>query len=235
MLKKRITISLLSMISILVVTSFAFVQPAQANTPSPTPTPNPTVESLEQSVGALSTQVANFETELDLNQQALEIKRKEELIPVWVAGAILAVFGISSPLVIARHLRKKIEERLDAAIYRADPTFFPIYIPKNNFSSEKERLKTLGFRTLRSYTMLSEIKPNSIVIYSAKSIEDIQNLVAFINQNELQKDQFAFVIYTSNYIEGADMIYDEFINSTLANNPVTMATHIYALARGLLA
>lgn len=234
MLRKCIAIRVSFILGIVVLLLFAIFQPVLANTTAPTPTLNPTVEALEESVDALSTQVANFETELDLNQQALEIKRKEELIPFWIGGAILAVFGISSPLIVARHLRKKVKEHLDAVIYRADPTFFPIYIPKNNFSSETERLKTLGFRTLRPYTMLSEIKPNSIVIYSAKSIEDIENLVAFIKHNELQEDQFAFVIYTSNYIEGADMIYDEFINTTLANNPVTMATHIYALARGLL-
>jgi hypothetical protein len=97
-----------------------------------------------------------------------------------------------------------------------------------------ERLKALGFRALRKYTMLSEIKPGSIVIYTAQTLEEIRKLKDFIEHEEIQEEQFAFIIYTSSRIDGADLIYEAFDNVTFANSSVTMATHIYALARGLL-
>jgi len=215
--------------------SFAPATPAQVETP--TPTPDPTLAALETQVNGLSTQVAYFETEVSLNKEAVKVQAQKDFMPYFiaalVAGAVGAYFGITSPREAERRLKEKIEEQLDKAVFRVDPTLFPIYMPRSGHDPEITRLRRLGFEEIRPYSDLEDVKPGSIVVYPAKDLDDIDTLASVIQARGWKPDQFAFIIYTPGRIEGGEKIYKTFDNITFANNTITIATHLYALARGM--
>jgi len=229
----------------LLIPPLAFLQitqPAVAqSTVGATPTPDPTLVSMQDTIDAMGIQIAILESEVSLYKQAAEIQSIKDFAPTFVILLMVAAIGIAfaviSPLIMLRWAKDKIEKSLDAAIYRANPTFFPIYIPNQDFENETRLLKKLGFRKLKAYNPpILDVKPNSIVIYPAKSIDDIDALIDFMSEKQLTREssQFAFIVYTKGRIEDGDKIYQAYDLITYANSPVTIVTHIYALARGLM-
>lgn len=229
---------------ILLLWSFlALPRAARVYAQDPTPTPDPTIVALEAQVSTLSTQVANFETQVSLNKEAVRLETMKELNNILIAAGSIAVvgfaFGLSSPFILYRWARERTKSEMDKAIFRANPTRLPVYVPHSDFEGETRRLRRLGFRVLRPYTTLHEVQPVSIVIYRAKDLSEIKELEDFLREKKekdekWKPDEMAFIIYTSKHIQGGDEIYKVFDNITFANNTITVATHIYALARGLI-
>jgi len=229
-------------------------QAAHAQGSGPTTTPDPVI-ALETQVSAQSTEIALFNDRMDLHQERVEIDVDKRLQPYLIGGAILVALaslaGVTSwanfktkahELLkqsdmryeeLAKQAGLRAEERLNAAIYRADPTYLPIHVPAANFSDEVRRLRLLGFQNLKPYSSLTTKQTSGIIIYSASDAQDIQALEHFILDFQLRPDQAALIIYTPGRIEGGEKIYKAFDNVTFANNAVTVATHIYAVARGL--
>lgn len=215
---------------------FFYSAAAQGTPPTPTPTIEPTVIALQQQVEALSTQVAGFEAQIDLKEQSLQLDATRQMLPYQTWAAIIAilatVFGISSPFVVYRYLSQKFQKQLDRAVYKSDPTYYPIFIPGNNFSREEKRLRQLGFRNLRPYVSLTSAQLQGIVIYSAKDLHDVEVLSAFVKDNSADAKKVAFVIY-AQYIPGGVEAMGEFDGFSFANHPVTIASQVYALVRGM--
>lgn len=223
-----------------------FAWPAQAydvlaqNAPTltPTVTPNPTLVALQAQVDSLIAQIDILESRVDLNKQAMEIQTAKDMFPILISMGVTAIvgagIGLSSPFLIRKWVREKTEKQLNAAMYKADPTYLPISVPAQGFEIEKKRLKKLGFRALRTYAMLTPAQSRGIVVYLAESKDDMDTLGHFIEDQELNPDQVAFVVYTQERIEGANEIVCTFGSIVFANSPVTIATHIYALARVLV-
>lgn len=160
-----------------------------------------------------------------------------------IAAGVIAVlglaFGFSSPFILYRWARERTKKEMDQAIFRANPTRLPIYVPRLAFENETRRLRQLGFRVLRPFTTLDEVQLGSVVVYKAKDLAEIIELEEFLKEKLSQDktwkpEQIAFIIYSPKYIDKGEEIYKAFDNVTFANNPVTVATHIYALARGLI-
>lgn len=221
----------------------------QTQDPStPTPTLDPTDQAFQAQIEVLTTRVVILESRVDLNKQAAEIQVKQITLPIVIGAAVLAAIGIGSPLVLITQVRKRMESRfaatvaefsskmkkdLDAVFYRVDPTYLSIHIPSHSFTKEKARLEKLGFRSLRTYSMLTKAQTRGIVVYMAESKDDIDTLQRFIDDQQLDPERVAFIIYTCDRVEGLNDMVRVFGSIVFANSPVTIATHIYALARVL--
>ena len=205
--------------------------------PTPTATIDPAVVQLQQQVQSLSTQVANAEQQLDLKKETLQLEATKQMLPYqsWatVIAILATVFGISSPLVVYRYLSQQFQKRLDEAIYRADPTYHPIHIPAVDFEKEEKRLQALGFKNLMPYASLTDRQLSGIVVYAAKDLPDVKNLAKFVKDKKADAAKVAFVIYASGFIQGGIEAMEPFDGFSFANHPVTIASQIYALVRGM--
>jgi hypothetical protein len=224
-----------------------------------TPTLDSTITALERRVFELeaSDKVANEQNAAD--KQSVENEIQKGLLPVYIVGIIFAALGISSAVGVwiwIRNFIKKtktqvemeMREKLDQAFYNADPLYFPIYVPNDDqFKIERKRLKKLGFRDLRPYGGLSEGILDGIVIIripgnnfgekedciqaesALKSLED------FMLKHNTESKKVAFVLYISGSgrLPMANHFASKYDNMVIANMPVTIAEHIYALVRGL--
>ena len=229
--KFAVVMTILASLSLFI--TFTSVQAQGTNQSTNTPTPNETVAALETQVQALSTQVAYMEKQLDLKEQALQLDAKKELIPFYVVSVFIALAGLSSPYVVYKYLAGKFQKQLDQAIYHADPTYFPIYFPSVGFDHEKKRLQSLGFKNLHPYASLTQQQLSGVVIYAARDLGDIETLADFIKDKKADSAKVAFVIYTSGPIKGGVEAMEPFDGFSFANHPVTIASQIYALVRGM--
>lgn len=218
---------------------------AQGTPPTPTPTIEPTVIALQQQVEALSTQVAELSDSTAENKQSIG-DLLEKYLPISIALASLGLLGI--PVVVIglinywKNLQKKM---LDEAFYKVDPLYYPIQVPATHFDEGKKRLQNLGFRDLREYTFLDEPQTRGIVIYQIPmnmgketALADLRAFETFITtmkkSQKLNPKTVAYVVYLEGRLDEASGLPGLFENIVLANMPVALATHIYALARGLM-
>lgn len=219
-----------------------------------TATPTLSVVELQETVNALSTQVAYQATQVGLNKEAVEVQSIKDLIPLIGLMGALSLVGLASPFVAAQVVKSETKKQLNKAMYKVDPTRFPIHVPQNGFESEKLRLKRLGFKNLRPYMGLGSSQLDGIVIFVARldSVEetdseklkdikrtsaDIVNLGGFIRDNNADPSKLAFVIYTKEQIPlyvFQSEIPASFDTIVYANSSVTIAMHIYSLARLLM-
>jgi hypothetical protein len=230
---------------ILVLTLLSIIHPVNAQII--TPTVDPTLVKLQQDVTMLSTEVAFQEKQVELYKQAVEIDSLNKVTSILIGGGIisacLVIFGITSPFVAYRWAEKEMKKRLDAAMYRVDPTYLPIFIPQNGFEIEETRLVELGFANLRKYVTLTETGDNGIVIYKVKpdvdnhkSCKDLEALAIYLVNEKVNARQKAFLLYTPERIDpvALSVLPKEFDSIVFANSPATLAMHIYSLARILI-
>jgi hypothetical protein len=224
---------------------FFYSAAAQGTPPTPTPTIEPTVVALQQQVEALSTQVAGLSDSTVKNKQAIG-DLQEKYLPISIALASLGLLGI--PVVgigLINYWKNLQKKMLDEAFYKVDPPHYPIQIPASRFDEGKKRLQNLGFRDLREYTFLDEPQTRGIVIYQITmsmgketALADLRAFESFITSmkkaQKLNPKEVAYVVYLEGRLDEASSLPGLFENIVLANMPVALATHIYALARGLM-
>jgi len=223
-----------------------------------TPTPNPTIVALEEKISTLEAQVETLNIRKDTDIQALEIKVQKELTPVYIWFSLLSAVGVTSitGAVIwinnfIKNTRKQVEDetrkKLDQAFYNADPLYFPLYVPAQNFTIETERLKKLGFKDVRGYRGLREGILDGVIVVripgenfkdnkedAAHADTAIGSLEDFIKNYGADKKRTAFVLYiTGGQLQSASKLATLYGNVVIANMPVTIAEHVYALVRGL--
>lgn len=252
--------ALLALALLLLLLSAGNARPARAQAPGATP--DPTIVALQEQVDHLSTRVADFEMKVDLNQQSLENKTFEQFLPLLIWSSVVAViaiiFGVASPLILLQRANERtrqqldranertrqqldqaderVKQVLDQAVYRADPTNLTIHVPQDDFTAEATWLERIGFHKLRSYKEIEALtgdQLDGVVIYPARNIDDVRRLAKHIQSNHVGARQAAFIIYTGGRIENGEEIYQTFRGVTYANNVVTIAVHIYSLARML--
>jgi hypothetical protein len=241
------------------------IQPVSAQTvspiPSPTVTPNPTIIALENRIGTLEADVSLLDDRKDVDKQSLQNDVQKTLLPVYIWFAVLSALGVSSAVGawtwyknFMEKTQKQVEEetrkKLDQAFYNADPLYYPLYAPDDDeFKVERKRLAKLGFRDIRLYGGLRPSILNGIVIFRvpgknfeisedrAHAESALNALEDFMIQNEFEKKKTAFVLYIagSGRLPKANEFAAKYDNIVIANMPVTIAEHIYALVRGLTA
>jgi hypothetical protein len=247
----------------LVIGGFAIVlvnQSVIAQNAPPTPTPNPTFVALEERVKELESKVKLLEGQKETDKQKLELEIQKQLLPIYVGGIILGAFGLSTAYslwkaytIFTEKTKKQLEEdtrkKLDQAFYNADPLYFPLYVPANGFDLEIRRLKKLGFKDLRKYGGLREGILGGIIVVRIpgenfrNNREDqdhaetaLQAFEEFVLENKAHEKNVAFVLYiTGGQLDKASELVAKYDNVVIANMPVTVAGHVYALVRGLTA
>ena len=231
--------------------------PAAAQT-QPTPTPDPEILRLQLEVEALKAQMEVYRQAAEF-QAMKEVQPFVIFSLVFTAIAAItgvgaaAVFGLAWRAVgrgkkeISNELEKTkaevdttIRKQLNTAIYRVDPLYFPVHIPGERFETERKRLEYLGFAALRPYTSLSDRLRQGIVVYQPDAenpVPDLETLIAFMQDERQPADpeKVGFVIYHTRIPpDTVKKLFDAFPGSvTIANNAVTVASAIYAVARGL--
>jgi len=231
---------------------------AQTSQLTDTPTPNPTIVVLEAKINALESQVETLNARKDADKQALENEVQKELIPVYIWFSLLSAVGLTSitSAVIwinnfIKSTKKQVEDetrkKLDQAFYNADPLYFPLYVPDQDFAIETERLKKLGFKDVRGYKGLREGILDGVIVVRipGENFKDnkedvahadaaIGSLEDFIKSYKADKKSTAFVLYiTGGLLQSASKLAALYGNVVIANMPVTIAEHVYALVRGL--
>lgn len=224
------------------------------------PIPNPTLVALEERIKTLETNVENIQERKDVENQALQNQFQKALMPIYIGGLILAALGVSTAASLwtayknfTEKMKKQLEEdtrkTLDQAFYNADPLYFPIYVPANGFDLEIKRLKKLGFRDLRKYGGLREGILNGVIVVRVpgenfrENREDqshaetaLDAFEEFVVANNANEKKVAFVLYiTGGPLNKASELVAKYDNVVIANMPVTVAGHVYALVRGLTA
>jgi hypothetical protein len=235
------------------------IQPVAAQnvspTPSPTVTPNPTITVLENRISTLEADVNLLIERKVIESQILQLQNEKQLLPIYIGGGILSMLGLSTVIGLwiayknftkktIKQLEEDTRKTLDDAFYNADPRNFPVYIPKRNFELEKQRLKKLGFKKMTEYEFLPEIGSKGIIIYSIsgsdfkdesikkKAVQEIKDIEGYIQENK--NAPYAYVIYIKGQLKEAGDLVNEYDNVATANMPVTIAGHLYTLARGLM-
>lgn len=232
---------------------------AQAN-PSATPSPNPTIVALEEKIKTLEDDVKLLNDRKDLENEKLKLQTEKQLLPIYIGGVILGALGLSTAIGswaayknFTEKTRKELEEKtrktLDQAFYNADPLYYPLYVPDQGFETEIKRLKKLGFKDLRRYGGLSQGILNGVIIVripgeNFKESEEEQvfaesalnTLQDFMSEYKTDEKNIAFVLYiTGGNLPKASELTAKYDNVVIANMPVTVAGHVYALVRGLTA
>jgi|GEM_PF-3500959 len=225
-----------------------------------TPTPNPTITVLEERVKALEADVKLLNERKDLESETLKLQAEKQLLPIYIGGIILGALGLSTAIGswlayknFTEGTRKELEEKtrktLDKAFYNADPLYYPVYVPDNGFETEIKRLKKLGFKDLRRYGGLSPGILNGVIVvrvpgenfrdnreeqtYAESALSALQD---FITEHKADEKNAAFVLYiTGGNLPKVSELAAKYDNVVIANMPVTIAEHVYALVRGLTA
>jgi hypothetical protein len=152
----------------------------------------------------------------------------------------------------AETIKQKVEEdtrkTLDRAFYNADPLYYPLYVPASGFDLEIKKLQKLGFKNLLKYGGVREGILNGVIIVripgeNFRKQQDVDLAEAalnafekFVNENKAYEKKIAFVLYiTGGLLEKANEVTKKYDNIVIANMPVTVAGHVYALVRGLTA
>jgi hypothetical protein len=231
---------------------------AQTAQPTETPMPNPTIMALEAKINALESQVETLNARKDVDKQSLENQVQKELIPIYIWFSLLSLVGVTSITSAAiwinnfiKNTKKQVEDetrkKLDQAFYNADPLHFPLYVPDQNFALETERLKKLGFKDVRGYKGLREGILDGVIVVRipGENFKDnkedmahadaaIGSLEDFIQDHKADKKRTAFVLYvTGGQLQSASKLAALYGNVVIANMPVTIAEHVYAMVRGL--
>lgn len=235
-------------------------QTVSAQTVQPTATPNPTITVLEKRVGDLETEVKILKAQKEVDKQGLQLEIQKQLWPIYVGGLILGALGLSTAFSLwtayknfTEKTKKQLEEdtrkTLDQAFYNADPLYYPLYIPLNGFEVETKRLEKLGFKDLRKYGGLREGILNGVIVVHipGENFRDnredqdhaetaLKAFEEFVLQNKAHEKKVAFVLYiTGGNLPMASELATRYDNIVIANMPVTIAEHVYALVRGLTA
>lgn len=209
---------------------------AQGNptaTPVP-PTANPTMHPSD--LEKINTKLEDLDDRVD--------NLEEKTLPFIIWMAVLAAIGLGSPLVLTKVAYSYHKKALDEAIRKADPRNFPVYVPKRNFDVERQNLQKLGLKQLRTYEFLGEIEERGVVVVhipgenfdkdekaKKRLIETVEELQAFMNEN---KDKpLAYVIYIKGQPQELRGLLESG-NVAASNMPITIAGHIYTLARSLM-
>jgi hypothetical protein len=201
---------------------------AKAQQATPTASPAPT-QALEPTVQALTTEVSDLTKTVETQAKTFDV-----MLSVIAVATVAA--GVAGVTVISgmKWAETRFKDRLNQAIYRVDPTYFTLYIPKHDFEKEKRRLELLGFKNLRPFAALSSAQKEGITVFKAVTPEDVKVLRRFLTEEKVDLSKAAFVIYVQGKLDEAYELANEFDNVVAANFPVTIATQVYALARGLL-
>jgi len=233
---------------------------AQTAQPTDTPTPNPTITVLEERVKVLEADIKLLDGRKDLESETLKLQIEKQLLPIYVGGVILGALGLSTVIGswmayknFTDKTRKELEEEtrktLDQAFYNADPLYYPLYVPNDGFEVEIKRLRKLGFKDLRKYSGLNQGILNGVIVVripgeNFKENREEQNyaesamntLQVFMAEHNASEKKAAFVLYiTGGTLSKASELAAKYDNVVIANMPVTIAEHVYALVRGLTA
>lgn len=232
---------------------------AQGN-PTAISTPNPTVAALEERIETLEADVKLLENRNELESETLKLQIEKQLLPIYIGGVILGALGLSTAIgswaayksfteKTKKELEEKTRQTLDKAFYNADPLYFPLYVPHQGFDTEIKRLKKLGFKDLRRYGGLSQGILNGVIVaripgenfkenkeerdFAESALKTLQN---FITEHKADEKNAAFILYiTGGNLSKASELAAKYDNVVIANMPVTIAEHVYALVRGLTA
>ena len=236
------------------------LHPVSAQTAQPTVTPNPTITVLEERITTLESDIKLLNERKDIESQKLQLQTEKQLLPIYVGGIILGTLGLSTAIGswlayknFTEKTRKELEEKtrktLDQAFYNADPLYYPLYVPNDGFEIEIKRLRKLGFKDLRKYSGLNQGILNGVIVVripgeNFRESREEQNyaesalnaLQVFMTEHNASEKKAAFVLYiTGGTLSKASELAAKYDNVVIANMPVTIAEHTYALVRGLTA
>jgi len=176
----------------------------------------------------LKTKIDSLQTQVNDNTKDINnFKSKIHNIIFYAILANLSFWGI-----IIWTAGKTIKKITEKAIYKVDPTYLEVKIPSENFDNEAKRLKVLGFKNLKEYSILDDSCLSGCIICSVNNENQAATLKNFLEDKKPNEFKVGYVIYTRLRIE--PIIFEKFDNITFANSPLTLVNAVYAVARGTI-
>ncbi len=207
-------------------------------------------------VGELTTRVESLEAIHDQNLKAFQWQLDQKLFilgSIAVFISFLAGFlGYKTYDGLDRVIKEKVNSSLEKALYQLDPTYLPIHIYKgrvrrNLKKGEKprtaardslpdvvRRLELTGLLNVGEITYLDKVTQTGITILPIDDEADEDEFIKFIKGGKVKLDpeEAGFILYAPRGYE-IKKAQTAFENTTIANMPVTVASMVLVVGRGL--
>jgi len=182
----------------------------------------------KDTIPSLATKLESVETEVHLNSKEIRNFKKIYKIVIGTIGFV----GFATLWGFSAYVRRKVKKIVDKAIYKVDPTYLEVKVPRDNFTYEARKLTWLGFKNFKTYPWLDNSCLAGCVIYKADNDHDAITLQKFIKDKKPDEHKVGYVLYTRARIDHS--LFEEFNNVTFANSPLTLINAVYAVARGIV-
>lgn len=214
--------------------------------------PASTSSSLEE----LTARVESLEALQNQNLKAFEWQLDQKLIilsSIAVFISFIAGFlGYRTYNDLDKVIKEKINSSLEKALYQLDPTYLPIHIYKGrirrNLKKDEKprtaareglpdvhrRLELTGLLNRGEITYLDKVTQTGITIIPIDDEADEEEFIKFIKDGKVKLDpeEAGVILYAPRGYE-IKKAQNVFENTTIANMPVTVASMVLVVGRGL--
>ena len=219
------------------------------------PTRNINPSGTPANINELTTRVENLENDQAYNFKSFEWRLDQKILYLgWIALAISVVagfLGIKTFNDLEKIIKERVNQALEQALYQLDPTNLPIHIyrgalrrntegkelrsnARDDLERIAERLRLTGLQNGGFITYLDSTTLSGITIVPMDDESDEDDFIKFVEKYKfhLDKEKSGFILYTppGYQIKRAQNFFD---NTAIANMPVTVASAVLVVGRGL--
>jgi len=202
-------------------------------------------EEVQKSEDRLQKQLSDTQTNMnDKISQRVDGLQQELNFYKWLTRLFSILFGGSIVGIVAgiwgtikyvtKYVMKRVRDEVDFAVYKLDPRKWPIRIPRENFDSEHEHLKSLKYVKLIQYEGLDFQTKEGIVIYRVKSDEDLEDLNKIIELENIQSLKCCFVIYYTGKENLNHSLLKPDVNFVISRMVGSLSNQIFAASRNII-
>ena len=206
-------------------------------------------------LGELATRVENLENNQAYNLKIFEWKLDQKLLIFgWVALFIsfaAGFLGLKTYNDLEKVIRERVNSSLEKALYQLDPTNLPIHIyqgatrrntegkvlrtnARDDLEKVAERLRLTGLQNSGLIEYLDKTSLSGITVIPIDDEDDEDDFKKFVEKYKfhLDKERSGFILYTppGYQIKKAQNYFE---NTAIANMPVTVASAVLVVGRGL--
>lgn len=207
-------------------------------------TSNVTPASTPASLEELTTRVELLEKIQNQNLKAFEWQLDQKLVILGLVAVLISTVSASIGIKTYNDLDKVIKERISATLtkelYQRDVSNQKIWLfidpgTEEDMEAVETRLTLSGLTFLEPITKLDKKSFQGITVVPIfdEKMEDQFADYLERNKKKLNSLKAAFVLYTKSH-RVKDATFEKFINMVPANMPVTVASNILTVARGLV-
>lgn len=194
--------------------------------------------------GELTTRVEILEKIHNQNLKAFEWQLDQKLLVISLVALFISFVsgsvGIKSYNDLDRLIKERVNATLAKELYQRDVSNQKIWLYTDEKSAADmeaivTRLELSGLTYVESIENLDKRSYRGITIFPVFDADMEKRLTDYLERNKKRLNglKAAFVLYTKSY-RIQDETFEKFTNMVPANMPVTVVSHIFTVARGLV-